>query len=145
MIKEDQHITVRNIEATLKIDVKVINNILHKHLKVCKLCFWWIPHSLTLAQQEDGADLHYIALIVDRLIWCTALSQVMKHGYTATIPKNATIVSWVFENKINILYLLIKYFYLFSIVTQKRNIIYYRQLKDSKLYTKYNHSSLISY
>lgn len=52
MIFEDRHVTYREIEASLGIDMKQINTILHEHLAVKKLCSRWIPHNLTIAQKN---------------------------------------------------------------------------------------------
>ena len=43
MIERDQHITYREIQASLGIDMKAIHTILHDHLNVRKLCSRWIP------------------------------------------------------------------------------------------------------
>ena len=46
MIERDRHITYREIQASLGIDMKAIYTILHDHLSVRKLCSRWIPHNL---------------------------------------------------------------------------------------------------
>lgn len=33
--------------------VKAIHTLLYKHVRVCKLCLWWIPHNLISIQKED--------------------------------------------------------------------------------------------
>ena len=43
MIEGDWHITYREIQASLGIDMKAIHTILHDHLSVWKLCSRWIP------------------------------------------------------------------------------------------------------
>ena len=44
MIERDRHITyIREIQASLGIDMKAIHTILHDHLSVRKLCNHWIP------------------------------------------------------------------------------------------------------
>ena len=52
MIERDRHITYREIQASLGIDMKAIYTILHDHLSVRKLCSRWIPHNLTEAQKQ---------------------------------------------------------------------------------------------
>jgi len=52
MIKRDRHITCRNIQISLGINMKAIYTILHDHLSVHKLCSRWIPHNLTKAQKQ---------------------------------------------------------------------------------------------
>ena len=52
MIERDRHITYREIQASLGIDMKVIHTILHDHLSVRKLCSRWILHNLTEAQKQ---------------------------------------------------------------------------------------------
>ena len=47
MIERDRHITYREIQASLDIDMKAIHTILHDYLSVRKLCSRWIPHNLT--------------------------------------------------------------------------------------------------
>ena len=42
MIERDRHITYREIQAFLGIDMKAIHTILHDHLSVRKLCSRWI-------------------------------------------------------------------------------------------------------
>ena len=53
MIERDWHITYREIQASLGIDMKAIHTILHDHLSVRKLSYSrWIPHNLTEAQKQ---------------------------------------------------------------------------------------------
>jgi len=52
MIKRDRHITYREIQTSLDINMKVIHTILHDHLSVRKLCSRWILHNLTEAQKQ---------------------------------------------------------------------------------------------
>ena len=52
MIERDRHITYREIQASLGIDMKAIYTILYDHLSVRKLCSRWIPHNLTEAQKQ---------------------------------------------------------------------------------------------
>ena len=52
MIERDQHITYREIQTSLGIDMKAIHTILHDHLSVRKLCSCWIPHNLIEAQKQ---------------------------------------------------------------------------------------------
>ena len=43
LIKEDQHVIYREIEASLRISKTSIQKILHEELAVLKLVFRWIP------------------------------------------------------------------------------------------------------
>ncbi|XP_011063832.1 PREDICTED: uncharacterized protein LOC105151689 [Acromyrmex echinatior] len=52
MIERDRHMTYREIQASLGIDMKAIHTILHDHLSVRKLCSRWIPHNLIEAQKQ---------------------------------------------------------------------------------------------
>ncbi|KAG5347244.1 SETMR methyltransferase, partial [Acromyrmex charruanus] len=52
MIERDRHMTYREIQTSLGIDVKTIHTILHDHLSVRKLCSRWISHNLTEAQKQ---------------------------------------------------------------------------------------------
>lgn len=52
MIKEDRHVTYREIEASLGMSKTAIHSILHEHLAVRKICSRWIPHNLTEAQKN---------------------------------------------------------------------------------------------
>ncbi|KAG5329014.1 SETMR methyltransferase, partial [Acromyrmex heyeri] len=52
MIERDRHMTYREIQASLGIDMKAIHTILHDRLSVRKLCNRWIPHNLTEAQKQ---------------------------------------------------------------------------------------------
>jgi len=51
MIEQDRHITYREIQTSLGIDMKAIHTILHDHLSVWKLCSHW-THNLTKAQKQ---------------------------------------------------------------------------------------------
>ncbi|EGI62252.1 FLJ37770-like protein [Acromyrmex echinatior] len=52
MIERDRHMTYREIQASLGIDMKAIHMILHDHLNVRKLYSRWIPYNLTEAQKQ---------------------------------------------------------------------------------------------
>ena len=52
MIEGDRHITYREIQTSLGIDMKAIHTILHDHLSVRKLCSRWIPHNLIEVQKQ---------------------------------------------------------------------------------------------
>ncbi|KAG5325413.1 SETMR methyltransferase, partial [Acromyrmex heyeri] len=52
MIERDRHMTYREIQASLGIDMKAIHTILHNHLSVWKLCSRWMPHNLTEVQKQ---------------------------------------------------------------------------------------------
>ncbi|GFU33812.1 HTH_48 domain-containing protein [Nephila pilipes] len=56
LIKQDRHVTYREIEASLDISMTSINKILHEHLSVKKICSCWIPHNLTNAQKKARVD-----------------------------------------------------------------------------------------
>ncbi|GFT77831.1 hypothetical protein NPIL_505341 [Nephila pilipes] len=56
LIKQDRHVTHREIEASLDISMTSINKILHEHLSVKKICSRWIPHNLTNAQKKARVD-----------------------------------------------------------------------------------------
>ncbi|GFT08475.1 metabotropic glutamate receptor [Nephila pilipes] len=56
LIKQDRHVTYREIEASLDISMTSINKILHEHLSVKKICSRWIPHNLTNAQKTARVD-----------------------------------------------------------------------------------------
>ncbi|GFU36548.1 uncharacterized protein NPIL_180281 [Nephila pilipes] len=56
LIKQDRHVTYREIEAFLDISMTSINKILHEHLSVKKICSRWIPHNLTNAQKKARVD-----------------------------------------------------------------------------------------
>lgn len=52
LIKQDRHVTYREIEASMGNSMTSINKILHEHLAVKKICSRWIPHNLTIAQKR---------------------------------------------------------------------------------------------
>ncbi|GFT74146.1 HTH_48 domain-containing protein [Nephila pilipes] len=56
LIKQDRHVTYREIEASLDISMTSINKILHDYLSVKKICSRWIPHNLTNAQKKARVD-----------------------------------------------------------------------------------------
>lgn len=103
MIEEDRHVTARSIQATLKIGVKAIDTILHKHLMVRKLCARWIPHNLTPVQKEN------------RVAWCRSTLDRFDNGsshlvyniitgdetwvYCYDPERKQQSAVWVFENE----------------------------------------------
>lgn len=68
MIEEDNRVTYQIIRSTLGIGMTAINNILHDHLKVRKVCCRWIPHNLTLDQKQL------------RVEWCKKTLKKYKDG-----------------------------------------------------------------
>ena len=44
------------IEELLHIDASAVENILHKHLRVKKVCTVWVPHSITEEQRQERID-----------------------------------------------------------------------------------------
>lgn len=68
LIKQDRHVTYREIEAFLGISMTSINKILHEHLGVKKVCSRWIPHNLTEAQKKD------------RVVWCKEMLKKYNRG-----------------------------------------------------------------
>ncbi|XP_015599901.1 histone-lysine N-methyltransferase SETMAR-like [Cephus cinctus] len=70
LIKQDRHVTYREIEASLGFSMTSINKILHEHLAVKKICSRWIPHNLTNAQKKARVD------------WCKGM--LKKYGQGAS-------------------------------------------------------------
>ena len=56
LILQDSHVTYREIETTLRISGTSIHLILHEHLTAKKICSFWIPHNLPIAQKKARAD-----------------------------------------------------------------------------------------
>ncbi|CAK1604551.1 unnamed protein product [Parnassius mnemosyne] len=104
LIEEDQHVTYREIQATLDIDMSQIQIILHEQLGVKKLFSRWIPHSL--CEEQKAA----------RVTWCVRTLERFHAGSSNAVynivsgdeswiyayepeTKNQSRV-WVFENEL---------------------------------------------
>ncbi len=72
-IKEDRHVTYREIEAYLGISMTSINKILHDHLNVKEICSRWIPHNLTNAQKKARVD------------WCKEMLKKYNQGASKAV------------------------------------------------------------
>lgn len=84
-IKQDRHVTYREIEASLGISMTSINKILHEHLSVKKLCSRWIPHNLTIVQKQDRVD------------WCQKILEKYNHGLSKAVYNIYTgDESWIY-------------------------------------------------
>ena len=57
LVMQDSHITYAQLEHETGLSSETINVILHKKLRLRKLCARWIPHSLTLEQKLSRVDL----------------------------------------------------------------------------------------
>jgi histone-lysine N-methyltransferase SETMAR len=85
LIKQDRHVTYREIEASLGISMTSINKILHDHLGVKKICSRWIPHNLTTAQKEA------------RVKWCKAMMKKFAGGASKAVYNICTgDESWIY-------------------------------------------------
>ena len=73
MIREDRHVTYREIEATLGISMTSIHKILHEHLAVKKICSRWIPHNLKDAQKKARVD------------WCKEMLKEYNRGSSKAV------------------------------------------------------------
>ena len=89
MIERDRHITYREIQAFLGIDMKAIHTILHDHLSIRKLCSCWIPHNFTKAQKQvlNGAKKCSRNSTEIGQIWSTTSLLGTKHGSIRMSPK----------------------------------------------------------
>ena len=56
LIKQDRQVTYREIQSSLGINMRGINQILHEELTVKKICSRWIPHNLTIAQKKNRVN-----------------------------------------------------------------------------------------
>ena len=54
LILKDRHVTYREFDTILDISGTSIHSILHEHLTVKKICFRWIPHNLSIAQENQS-------------------------------------------------------------------------------------------
>jgi [histone H3]-lysine36 N-dimethyltransferase SETMAR len=85
MIREDRHVTYREIEATLGISMTSIHKILHEHLAVKKICSRWIPHNLTIAQKKARVD------------WCKEMLKKYNGGSSKAVYNIVTgDESWIY-------------------------------------------------
>lgn len=85
LIKEDRHVTYREIEASLGISPPAIHTILHDHLAVKKICSRWIPHNLTNAEKKARVD------------WCKKMIKKYNSGASNEVNKIVTgDESWIY-------------------------------------------------
>lgn len=85
LIKEDRHVTYREIEASLGISPPAIHTILHDHLVVKKICSRWIPHNLTNAEKKARVD------------WCKKMIKKYNSGASNEVNKIVTgDESWIY-------------------------------------------------
>lgn len=47
VVHENNQVSFKDIEVALRITSSTVKKILHEHLRVRKLSFWWVPHTLT--------------------------------------------------------------------------------------------------
>ena len=101
MIERDRHITYREIQAFLGIDMKVIHTILHDHLSV--LCSRWISHNLTELKNRlvlNGAKKCSRNSTEVGQIWSTTLVTGVEtwiYSYEPESKQQSTV--WVFQNE----------------------------------------------
>lgn len=105
MIEMDRHVTYDQIGASLGIGKKAIQQILHEHLGVKKLCARWIPHNLKSEQKKA------------RVMWCKQMLSKFGRGaanavynivtgdetwiysYEPETKQQSTV--WVFDGELN--------------------------------------------
>lgn len=86
MIKEDRHVTYREIEASLGMSKTAIHSILHEHLAVRKICSRWIPHNLTEAQKNA------------RVNWCKEMLKKFDLGRAKSVYNIVTgDETWIYS------------------------------------------------
>ena len=56
MVQENVHITYKDIEASLRIGLGSVTKILHTYLRVSKVSFCWVPHTLTDSQKVTRVE-----------------------------------------------------------------------------------------
>lgn len=85
LIESDKKITCQQIRTLLGIGMSQVQNILHVHLKVRKLCTRWIPHDLT----EDQKRL--------RVQWCRKMIKKFNGGQSLAVYNIVTgDETWVY-------------------------------------------------
>lgn len=85
LIETAKKITCQQIRALLGIGMSQVQNILHVHLKVRKLCTRWIPHDLT----EDQKRL--------RVQWCRKMIKKFNGGQSLAVYNIVTgDETWVY-------------------------------------------------
>lgn len=86
LIKEDRHVTYREIAAILGIGMTSIHSILHEHLEVRKLCARWIPHLLKDDQKKA------------RVKWCKEMIDRFRKGASNAVYNIVTgDESWIYS------------------------------------------------
>ena len=56
MVREDAHVTYKDIEASLRTGSGCVAKILHIYLRVSKVSSHWVPHSLTDGQKVTRVE-----------------------------------------------------------------------------------------
>lgn len=88
LIELDRHVTYREIQATLGIGMTQINQILHEHLAVKKICARWIPHNLTEVQKKA------------RVKWCKEMLKKFNRGASKSVYNIVTgDETWIYSYK----------------------------------------------
>lgn len=86
LLRENRHITHREIQAELNIGSQAVSTILHEHLKVRKLASRWIPHSLTDEQKCRRVD------------WCKFMLEKFEGGTSQNVSYILTTdESWIYS------------------------------------------------
>lgn len=86
LLRENRHITHREIEGELKIGSQAVSTILHEHLKVRKVASRWIPHSLTEEQKSRRVD------------WCKFMLKKFDGGTSQNVSYILTTdESWIYS------------------------------------------------
>ena len=85
LIKQDRQVTYREIQSSLGINMRGINQILHEELTVKKICSRWIPHNLTIAQKKN------------RVNWCKEMIKKYNRGASNAVYNIYTgDESWIY-------------------------------------------------
>lgn len=86
MLLEDAKTTYLQIEERVKISSPAIYEILHKHLRVRKLCSRWVPHSLSQEQKKQ------------RVTWCKKMLAKFNNGEGRKVFNIITgDESWIYQ------------------------------------------------
>ena len=86
MVREDAHVTYKDIEASLRIGSGSVVKILYTYLRVSKVSSRWVPHNLT-----DGQK-------VTRMEWCHEMLRRFNSGTSRRISEIITgDETWIYQ------------------------------------------------
>lgn len=78
IISENRHVTYREIQHMLRLHAPTVHEIIHKHLRMRKVCSLFVPHLLTEAQRNA------------RVSWCRQMLKTFESGTSTQVNSIVT-------------------------------------------------------